>query len=88
MQHLDIFTLHLRQVATVIENLPAIDIVQTDQALHQYRLTATGLTDDHVYLAVLHLCRNMVQYHVSVKTLDNIFHFNHIIQLSCDRFAV
>ena len=72
-----LFLFHARQVASVVEDLTAVNGVQTYQTFHQNGLAGTGLTDDHVHFSVPHYGTHVVQNHVPVKTLYYIFYFNH-----------
>ena len=77
VEHTDVVALHGCEVATVVEDLSAVQIMQTDHGLHENGLPRPRLTDDHVHFAVPHDGRNMVQHHVPLKTLYYIFYFNH-----------
>ena len=88
VQQTDIFAAHLRQVATVIKNLTAVQRMKTDKRFHQYGLTRTRLTDDHVHLSVPHLRGNMVKDDVPIERLNNILNLYHNNYFVVDRFAV
>ena len=76
-QHTHLLLLHVRQVAAVVLDTAGVNGVQADKRLHEYRLTRSGLSDNHIHLAVLHGGRHMVKHHRAIETLYYIDCFYH-----------
>ena len=56
--------------------------MKPNDRFHQHSFAAARLPNNHVALAIKHLGRDIIQYHMIVKTFMNIFYRNHQLSIS------
>ena len=68
---------HVNKVTTIVEHLTAGRLQESDEILHQNRLSRTALTDDQIGLAGFELHADIIEYGLIAEFFRKIFNFYH-----------